>query len=226
MAAWMLSSRSVCPACLLVHLGVVAAALTLVPKAWWSGPTVFAVAMIFLSTGGWEKIGTARGTAVFRPRPGESVPQGDVYVLFTDPECGRCRLAEANLAAKPNLQVLHRWVILPHGAYRTMRAAALVESVRLRSPQQARELIRLLASGPEELTDEAILHAASQAGVGPEARTWLTTPPNEAIAALEDDNTTAKELEIQSLPAMAKLSGPDATGSRRLTLLPAAQREN
>ncbi|MBX3111770.1 MAG: hypothetical protein KF857_07145 [Fimbriimonadaceae bacterium] len=222
--AVMLRSGNLCPVCLAVHIGVLAAALSLLPRGVWWSSTFFGAALLFASTGGWDKLSDPVGVGVFRPRHWETVPAGDVVVLFSDPECERCRLAETRLAEDGQITVLHRWTLLPHGLYRTMRAAVAIEAASAEFGQSKGQAFReALFAKPPPYTDEVILDAARGVGMERQCRQWLTTPPAAALQALDDDQTTSDELGVRNLPAVAQLDPPDASGSRRLHLLPLPQ---
>lgn len=221
LVGWMLSNNSVCKACLLVHLGVISAALTFVPKAKFLAPAVFSFVIAFVSTEGLEHYIGANAKAVFQPREAETIPDGPVYVLYTDPECSRCQMAEAaieKLETKPN--ILYRWILLPQNLYRTIRAAAVLESARIESPKAFDSLRIALFTTPGPLTDEQILSAAKRAGLEQKARGWLASPDVRALTAIEGDQQYTKDLQIESLPALAMLSAPDATGTRTLVRVP------
>jgi hypothetical protein len=224
LGGWMVHNNTLCPVCMLAHIGVLSAALSLVPKAPALSPLFFSLAITFAATGGWEKFGTEQGVAIFRPRDHEVIPSGMVYVLFTDPECPRCRMVESQMAAKPQpLNVLYRWTVLPQDTYRSMRAAALLEMARAKSPLAFETLRLALQKTAPPLTDKTLLDAAATAGLGAEAPGWLDGPAEAALIAIAGDQTTSKELNIQSLPALAELSGADATGTRMLRLVPFSQ---
>ncbi len=221
LAWWMIHNNTLCPVCMLIHIGVVSAALSLLPKPRALAPLFFSLAIVFAATGGWDRFGTEQGVAIFRPRGQETIPGGKVYVLFTDPECPRCRMVEDQMAAKPEpLNVLYRWTLLPHDTYRSIRAVALLEMARDKSPEAFERLRRELQKAAPPLTDTALLDAAANAALGAEAQAWLDVPAEAALISIAGDQTTSKELNIQSLPALAELSGPDPTGTRMLRLVP------
>lgn len=218
---WMIQSRTICLVCVLVHIGTVSAAVSLVPRAGAVACLLFATGVIFTATGGWDRFASAQGTAVFRPRPREPIPEGSVYVLFTDPECERCRIIEKRIATLPSPpKILHRWSLLPHSMYRGVRAAAVFESARMRSPDAAERLRRELLSAQPPLSDAVLLAAAERAGLAAEAREWLDEPHPGALVAIDEDQATTKELGIQSLPALAELSAAGPGGVRTLRLVP------
>ncbi|HLO99508.1 MAG TPA: hypothetical protein VK171_13015, partial [Fimbriimonas sp.] len=138
---WMISQRTVCVVCVVAHVGIISAALTLIPKSSILAPSFFALGMVFTATDGWDRFTVVQGVGVFRPRPNEVIPEGKVYVMFTDPECSRCRVAEEALdmlTSKP--VVLRRWFILPQTAYRSMRAAAMIEMARITKSSKSEAL--------------------------------------------------------------------------------------
>lgn len=221
LALWMIANRTVCVTCVIVHIGTLAAALTLAPKSSAIAPCFFAVAIVFTATGGWDRFTAVQGVGIFRPRPGEEIPAGKVYVLFTDPECSRCRLAEKaieKLESKPT--VLRRWCILPQSAYRSLRAAAMVEMATISKSSKAGALATALGDAVPPLTDDVLLSAARKVGLGPEAAGWLANPLEDALISIQSDQDMAKELQIESLPALAELMPPDATGLRTLRRVP------
>ena len=223
---WMVSHHSICLLCMLVHIGVVSAALALghVPKLVWVKPIpllFFSFAIAYTATGGWDQFAQSSEVGIFRPRDKEVVPAGKVYVLFTDPECSRCVMAEnqiKKLATQPN--ILYRWTILPQNLYRSVRAAAMLEMARLDAPQQFDKLRESMIQAPPPFTDTALVTLANQVGLDSKVHDWLDHPSERALIALEDDRTTSEELKIRSLPALAELSPPDATGMRTLRLVP------
>lgn len=221
LAWWMVHNNTICPVCMLVHIGVLAAALSLVPRPRAISPVFFSVAVIFAATGGWDKFGTEQGVAIFRPRDNEAIPTGPVYVLFTDPQCPRCAMVEDQLAKRvPPLQVLYRWTLLPHDTYHSIRACALLEMARAQGPEPFERLRGELHKMAPPFTDPVLLEAAANAALGARARYWLDHPDEAALIAIAADQTTAEELRIQSLPALAALSPADPTGLRRLRLVP------
>jgi hypothetical protein len=219
---WMVHRNTLCPVCMLVHIGVVSAALSLVPaKARAISPLFFSLAITFAATGGWDIFGTEQGIAIFRPRGQEVIPSGKVYVLFTDPQCPRCKLVENQIAARPQpIHILYRWTLLPQDTYRSIRACALLEMARAKSPEKFARLRQEIMQLVPPLTDAAMLDAAAQAGLGEEARGWLDDPAETALNAIAEDQTTSRELRIQSLPALAELYGPDPSGTRMMRLVP------
>jgi hypothetical protein len=219
---WMIQRHTICPVCMLVHIGVISSALTLLPgKLRAVSPLFFSLAVAFAATGGWDLFGTEQGIAIFRPRDHEAIPSGKVYVLFTDPECPRCRMVEEQIATKARtVNVLHRWTLLPHDTYRSIRACALLEMARAKSPEDYERLRQEIQRTALPLTDAALLEAAARAALGDQARAWLDTPGETALIAIAGDQTTSRELDIQSLPSLAELSGPDASGTRMLRLVP------
>jgi len=218
---WMVHRHTLCPVCMLVHIGVLSAALSLLPKPRAASPLFFSLAITFAATGGWDLFGTEQGVAIFRPRAHEAVPSGRVYVLFTDPQCPRCKLVEERIAAKgQSVQLLYRWTLLPQDLYRSIRACALLEMARAAGPEAFERLRLELQKTAPPLTDEALLDAAARAALGTEAQGWLDSPAEAVLIAIAADQTTSEELNIQSLPALAELSGADATGTRMLRLVP------
>jgi hypothetical protein len=221
LVAWMILSNIICLVCIMVHIGVFGAALTLIPRPRLLAPLAFSLAIVFTATGGFDRFSVPQGTAVFRPRAGETIPDGKVFVLFTDPECGRCQLAESqieNLSVKPKL--LYRWSLLPHTMYRSIRAAALVEMARIEDPDLSQSLRVALSKAPPPLTDSALLGIASKVGLGDKANAWLRSPSEAALSAITDDQSTTTELKLESLPALAELSAVDQYGQRTLRLVP------
>ncbi len=221
LAFWMIRNNTFCEVCFLVHVGVVSAALTLIPKPRFVGPLFFSAAIIFTSTGGWDQFLTHQGVAFFRVRDHELIPNGQVYVLFTDPECPRCQLAEAQIRKLPQPpQILYRWTLLPHTMYRSVRAATLVEMARANDSASFDRVLRQLQEAQPPLTDKVLLSAARRAGIGASAQGWLDDPSERVLIAIANDQTTSQELNIRALPALAELSSPDATGTRTLHLVP------
>jgi len=219
LVVFMVSRRAICPACVLVHTGIVAAALTLLPRGFLAGAAVFICTLVFGGTGGWEKLSSAQGVAVFRPRSFEKPPEANTVVVFSDPECPRCRIVEERLSRATDIHVLHRWVPLAHSRYRSIRVAVVVESAALRDPALAAKLRDAILSEPGPYTDNVILKAASSINLDQDVRKWLDKPEEKALAALEDDRTTAEELGVTSLPALAAISPPAPDGSRTLRTL-------
>lgn len=218
---WMVNHRTVCATCALVHAGVIASALCLVPKAKFLGPAVFSLLVVFTATNGWDRFTEVRGVGIFRPRDNETIPDGKVFVLFTDPECSRCRIAEAEIAKLPNRpHLLYRWTLLPQSLYRSIRAATLLEMTRQNSPKLFVPFLEEVGRLPLPLTDSALKEAAIRVGLASAVDGWLANPSESVSIALEADRTTSEELEIQSLPALAELSRPDASGVRTLRLVP------
>lgn len=215
----MLSRRAVCPACVMVHTGVVAAALTLLPRGLVLASATFVSALVFGGTGGWDKLSSAQGVALFRPRPFEPEPDAETVVVFSDPECPRCRIVEDRLAKTADLRVLHRWVPLAHSRYRSIRVAATVESAALRDPRLGTKLRDAILAEAGPYTDDVILRAARGLGIEQDVRKWLDTPDERALAEIEDDRATAEELGVTSLPALAAVSPAAPDGSRTLRTL-------
>jgi hypothetical protein len=218
---WMLRHHTMCTLCMLTHIGVLAGAAACLPRVSKVAGPAFALAVAFTATGGWEPFTSQSGVGIFRPRDRETIPSGRVFVLFTDPECSRCHLVESqieNLRTKPS--ILIRWMILPQNAYRSIRAAALLESARISNDRLFQALHSDLSHQTPPLTDE-VLTAMAQKHVQPGQITdWLESPPDRALVAIEEDQTTASELGIQSLPALAELSAPDRAGMRTLRRVP------
>lgn len=219
LVAWMFQRNTVCEVCMLVHIGVLSAALALIPRAGYAAPFLFSLAVAFSGTGGWQRLTVEQGVAMFVPRSGETVPQGKVYVLFSDPECGRCQLVEgqiAAMAAKPN--VLYRWFLLPQKTYRTIRAVAMLEMARGEGAFD--RLLEKIRTATPPLDDAAIKKAAAGAGLAAKADKWLTSPDEAVLNAIGDDQQTARALGIESLPALAELSPPGPDGVRMLRRVP------
>jgi len=216
---WMVLHNTVCLICVLVHVGVISSALCLVPRVKVLGPLFFSVMVVFTATDGWERVTGSRETAIFRPRDREVIPTGPVYVLFTDPECSRCQMAEAQIAklSKPP-SLLYRWTLLPQNTYRSIRAAALLEMARTTSPELFEKLRVEILKTPPPLTDDALIAAAKRVNL--DAWGWLQQPSERVLIDIEGDQTTSQELKIESLPALAELSQPDATGTRTLRRVP------
>lgn len=219
LVVFMVSRRAICPACVLVHTGIVAAALTLLPRGFLAGAAVFICTLVFGGTGGWEKLSSAQGVAVFRPRSFENEPDANTVIVFSDPECPRCRVLEERISRATDIRVLHRWVPLAHSRYRSIRVAAVVESASLRDPALGTKLRDAILSETGPYTDEVILKAASRINLDQDVRNWLDNPEEKALAALEDDRTTAEELGVTSLPALAAVSAAAPDGSRTLRTL-------
>jgi protein-disulfide isomerase len=221
LVAAMVQSRSLCTLCLLVHIGVISMAVSLAPKAVYAAGALFSLATVFTATGAWDAYSVQKGIAAFRPTPGESLPEGKVLVLFTDPECPRCRELERQWEKRPPREtILRRWCLLPHSMYRTLREAALLETARIEAPNRFEALRRETARIQPPITDEALLNAARRAGLGSEAVKWLASPSERALAAIADDQTSARELGIESLPALAELSGSGPPETRTMHLVP------
>lgn len=219
--AWMLRHHTICLLCVLTHLGVLAAGVASLPRVGILSAPAFAVAIAFTATGGWEKFTLKAGVAIFRPRDRETIPPGRVLVYFSDPECSRCHLVEAQLAKLPNKPaILYRWTLLPQNLYRTMRAAALLETARLASESLFKSMRTDLASLTPPLTDSVLVAMAQKHFPARQVYVWLDDPPERALIALQDDRTTSQELGIQSLPALAELSAPDHSGTRTLRRIP------
>lgn len=219
--AWMITSHTVCTICMLVHIGVVSAAISLIPKSAFPSVVLFSLAIAFTATGGLERFASPQGEAIFRARPREQISPGKVFVLFTDPQCERCHLVEEQIQqlAKPPM-LIRRWCLLPHSMYRSIRAATLVEMTRAKAPESLERLQDILSHAKVPLTDEVLLDAARRSGIGDKASEWLANPAEQALVAIDEDQTTARELGIQSLPALAELSEPDLTGIRTMKLVP------
>ncbi len=218
---WMVTNSSICLLCMLVHSGVLAAALCLLPKVKVVGPLFFSLAIAFTTTGGWDRFLASSDVGVFRIRDREHIPEGKVYVLFTDPECSRCQAVEkqiSKMSSPPN--ILHRWSLLPQNLYRSIRTATILEMARIQGEAEFDRLHSEILNSPPPYDDEAILSAASKAGLGGQASKWLEHPSERALIAIEDDQTTSQELKIRSLPALAELSQPDVTGMRTMRLVP------
>jgi hypothetical protein len=130
-------------------------------------------------------------------------------------------MVEGQIATKAKtVKVLHRWTLLPHDTYRSIRACALLEMARAKSPEDYERLRQEIQQTALPLTDAALLEAAARAALGDQARAWLDDPGETALIAIAGDQTTSRELDIQSLPSLAELSGPDASGTRMLRLVP------
>lgn len=218
---WMILHNTVCIVCMLVHIGVLSAALCLIPRVKFLGPLFFSVAVVFTATDGWDRLTGSRETGIFRPRDHETIPDGTAYVLFTDPECSRCQMAEAQISRLPKPPtILHRWTLLPQNTYRSIRAIALLEMTRTNKPELFEKLRSEILRTQPPLTDSALLAAATKTGLANQAKSWLDQPSENVLIAIEGDQTTSQELKIESLPALAVLSAPDATGTRTLHRVP------
>lgn len=206
---------------MLVHIGVISATLCLLPQPKVLGLVFFTLAIAFTATGGWDRVTVTTNIGIFQGREKEEIPDGKVYVLFTDPECSRCQMTEADLAKlpqKPN--VLYRWSLLPQNMYRSIRAATLLEMARIHNPKDFEKLrLELLKTSPP-LNDEVLITAASKVGLGAFAKGWLEHPNERALIAIDSDQSTASALKIQSLPALAELSDADVSGTRTLKTVP------
>jgi hypothetical protein len=218
---WMLRNNSVCHICVLIHIGVLSATLSLVPKSNFLGILFFSLAIAFATTGGLDQFEGQAGTAIFRPRKNEIIPPGHVFVLFGDPECTRCQMIETSLEKNSDHpQVLYRWALLPHSMYRSVRAATLMEMARIVSPANFEVLRKELARTNPPLTDDKLIEAARKSGVKGPVKEWLVSPSEQALMAIDDDHSTFQELGSKSLPTLAELSRPDASGMRTLRLVP------
>lgn len=221
LVAWMIRNNTICLMCILVHIGVLAATLTLIPRTKFLGPLFFSLAIAFTATDGWEKFMITSEYGIFRPRDRETIPGGKVYILFTDPECSRCQIAESQISKLENKpQIIYRWCLLPQKMYRSIRAAAMLEMARMQSAADFERLRLELFKETPPLTDAALIAIATRAGLADKVKSWLDNPTERALVAIEDDQTSALELKIQTLPALAELSEPDATGSRTIRQVP------
>lgn len=220
LVAWMVSHGAICAVCMMVHAGLIAAALTLVPRVKFLATLFFAGSVVFAVTGGFERYSTPRGTTIFSPRPREVIPAGKVYVLFTDPECSRCKMVEQqidNMPAKPN--VLYRWTLLPQNTYRSIRVATMLEMAKLKGTEFFEKLRVALLKRQPPYTDAVIEDAGQEAGLGDEIKSWLDFPADSVLIDIQRDETASIELKIESLPALAELSPPDKSGTRMLRLV-------
>ena len=218
---WMATHNTICLLCMFVHIGVISATLSLLPKPKFVGILFFSLAVAFTGTGGWDRFTVTSTIGIFQARGKEKIPDGKVYVLFTDPECSRCQMAEseiAKLAKKPT--ILYRWNLLPQHMYRSIRAAALLKMARAHDPNDFEKLrVELLNISPP-LNDDVLIEAATKVGLGAFAKGWLEHPSDRALIAIDSDQTTAQAMKIQSLPALAELSDADISGMRTLKLVP------
>jgi len=218
---WMVTHQQICLICILVHVGLISAALTLVPRANWLGAIFFAVSIVFVGTEGLDRFATPHGIAIFSPRAKEVVPPDPVYVLFTDPECSRCKLVEESIEKLPSKPaILHRWTLLPQNRYRTIRVAAMLEMAKLRGAAEFEKLRLALLKRQPPYTDATIEEAGAEAGLGAEVKGWLDFPADTVLIDLQRDETTSLELKIESLPALAELLPPDKSGTRMMRLVP------
>ncbi len=218
---WMISRNTICLLCMFVHIGVISAALGLLPKPKFAGILFFSLAVAFTGTGGWDRFTVTSSIGIFLARDNEKIPDGKVYVLFTDPECSRCQIAEneiAKLANKPN--ILYRWNLLPQNMYRSIRAATLLEMARAHDPSDFEKLRVELVKPSPPLNDDVLIKAATKVGLGALVKRWLEHPSERVLIAIESDQATAQAMKIQSLPALAELSDADITGTRTLKLVP------
>ena len=221
LVAWMINNNLICKMCVLVHAGVFSATLSMIPRPRFIGPLFFSLCIAFTATEGWTKFTVARGLAIFRPRVNEVIPDGKVYVLFSDPECSRCHLIEDQISKLSNPPViLHRWTLLPSSMYRSIRAISMLEMARLSGAKEF-ELLRMeILRTPAPLVDAALLSAANRVGMGSQAKGWLESPSRAALVAIQADQANTRELNILSLPALGELSPPDVTGTRTMRLVP------
>jgi len=221
LVGWMISRNTICLLCMLVHIGVISAFLSLLPKPKFVGLLFFSLAVAFTATGGWDRFTVSSNIGIFQARDKENIPEGKVYVLFTDPECSRCQMAEneiAKLANKPT--ILYRWNLLPQNMYRSIRAATLLEMARSHDPNDFEKLRTELVNTSPPLNDDVLIKAATKFGLGALAKGWLEHPNERILIAIENDQSTAQAMKIQTLPALAELSDPDVTGTRTLKLVP------
>jgi hypothetical protein len=218
---WMLRNNAICDICVLVHLGVLSATLSLIAKPNFLGILFFSLAIAFITTGGLDQFEGQAGTAIFRPRKKEIIPSGRVFVLFGDPECTRCQMIETSIEKNSDRpQVLYRWALLPHSMYRSVRAATMMEMARIVSPANFELLRKELAHTDPPLTDDKLIEAARKSGMKGPVKEWLASPSEQALMAIDDDHSTFQELGSKSLPTLAELSPPDASGLRTLRLVP------
>lgn len=221
LVAWMICHHAICLVCILVHTGLIAGALTLVPRAKFLGPLFFALALVFVVTDGFERFSVSNGTAIFSPRPREVIPTGPVYVLFTDPECSRCKMVEQQIEKMPRKPaILHRWTLLPQNTYRSIRVATMLEMAKLKGAEVFDNLRRELLNRQPPYTDAVLEEAGQAAGLGDQIKTWLDFPADSVLVDIQRDETTSIELKIESLPALAELLPPDRSGTRMLRLVP------
>jgi hypothetical protein len=219
--AWMITHNTICLFCMLVHIGVISATLSLLPQPKFLGLLFFSTSVAFTATGGWNQLTVTSNMGIFQSRDNEQIPDGKVYVLFTDPECSRCQMLEAEIAKLPQPpKIVYRWNLLPQNMYRSIRAVTLLEMARAHNPSNFEKLrLELLKASPP-LNDDVLMNAASKVGLGALAKGWLDHPSDRVLIAIEGDQATAAALKIQSLPALAELSDADASGLRTLKTVP------
>lgn len=218
----MVSRGTICEICLLTHSSLIALALSFMPRA---GTAVsigaFVLGVGFTGTGGWTNLQESiLRASVFVPRPYEApIKDGEtVYVVFSDPECSRCRLLEQDMlkGLPPGVRVVHRWNLLPHGMYRSIRAATLIESLANDDPKKAEEFRIRLTQEWQPLSDEVLLSIAKKMGLESYAKSALANPQLKLLTWISDDARMASELGFEQLPAVAKVGPPDVQGVRTM----------
>lgn len=223
LSAWMLRTTLICEVCLLTHVAVVALALTAVRAKAATGAAValFVLGVGSVGSGALDPVleAHARRTPLQYRVYEQAIPAGDkVVVLFSDPECTRCKREDLAVLLNPpsGVRVLHRWFLLPHSRYRTLRAAAAVEAVARSGPDREHAFRVLLARETRPLTDRVLTTLADTAGVGALVRGALAEAHPATLDAISMDEAAGTALKFTSLPAVAVAEPPLQDGTRFL----------
>lgn len=223
----MIQLETFCNVCFLTHSGLIAAALTTIPVrplGLGLATLVFASGVGFTGTGGWDKILEQRlRIASFTLRSYEKPIETErVFAIFSDPECVRCKQMEAEIIARlpEGVRVVHRWMLLPHTAYRTMRAANVVEGLSAKSLALGDRYREALYASVVPLTDPNLLAIGREIGCESDVAALLKAPGPGSLTALVDDHHAATELKIEELPSIAEVGPPDDHGLRKMRWVP------
>ncbi|MEI7986426.1 MAG: DsbA family protein [Armatimonadota bacterium] len=149
-----------------------------------------------------------QGPVAFKTRDYESRISDPAFVIFTDPLCVACRIAEKKVEAQPpNVRILFRWKLLPqHGDF-ALRIAAAIESTKTSELKKGNDFQKSVYTDPLPASDEDVILRAVKCGIDRQRiAELLKFPEPSSLQTIKSDGELATKLQISAVPTLAKAS--------------------